>query len=415
MSIWLIEPLDPLIARDGRPAAVGRFDTVGFPYPSMTAGAVRTRMGSEGGAFTLPRTALKELKENVEVRGPILAELDSESGEVRSWYPPAPRDAVFFRPEEQDHPDLYRLLPRRLNEGEAMDSLGGRGLLPLATAGKAPTGKPPEGIPSFWSWDVFENWLIDPADRSAVELSTLGLRKLPVETRAHLAIQPGERVGMEGMLFQTAGLRFLSLEEKDQKDTKDERDGGGAFWKTRRLALSVWSEGGRVAGRELSLARQIAPLGGERRLAQWCEASKAWPELPGEVRESIIENGRARLILLTPAIFAGGALPGWNGGTGPWGSASVKVTVRAASVPRPEVVSGWDLAADNGPDKPRGRPKPTRRLAAAGSVYFLDLEGTRDDRRRWCEGTWLAAVSDDAQDRRDGFGLAVLGTWEETT
>lgn len=414
MSVWLIEPLDPLIARDGRPAAVGRFDTVGFPYPSMTAGAVRTRMGSEGGAFTLPRAALGELKKNVEVRGPLLAELDWESGEVRRWLAPAPRDVVFVLPEGKKDPDLYRLLPRRLNEGEAMDSLEGHGLLPLGPAGRAPTGKPPEGIPSFWTWEELERWLIDPGDRSAVRLARLGLGKLPVETRAHLAIEPGERVGIDGMLFQTAGLRFVS-KDKDDKDTKDKKDGKGAedknaqeegfSLKTRRLALSVWSGGGRVAGRELSLARQIAPLGGERRLARWCEAAKAWPGLPEEVRESIVENGRARLILLTPAIFAGGALPGWNDGSGPWGSASIKIRVRAASVPQPEVVSGWDLE--------KGRPKPTRRLAVAGSVYFLELDGTADERRRWCEETWLAAVSDDAQDRRDGFGLAVLGTWEE--
>ena len=52
MSVWLVEPLDPLIARDGRPSSVGgHFFTVSFPYPSMLAGAVRTRMGCENGAF----------------------------------------------------------------------------------------------------------------------------------------------------------------------------------------------------------------------------------------------------------------------------------------------------------------------------------------------------------------------------
>ena len=39
-----------------------------------------------------------------------------------------------------------------------------------------------------------------------------------------------------------------------------------------------------------------------------------------------------------------------------------------------------------------------------GSVYFVELEGTEPDLRLWCEETWLACVSDDAQDRRDGFG-----------
>ena len=84
MNVWLIEPLDPLIARDGRPSAVGgRFTTTKLPFLLMVAGAVRTRMGSEEGAFTLPRHALAELKEKVLVRGPLLAELCSEEGTIR--------------------------------------------------------------------------------------------------------------------------------------------------------------------------------------------------------------------------------------------------------------------------------------------------------------------------------------------
>jgi CRISPR-associated protein Cmr3 len=74
-------------------------------------------------------------------------------------------------------------------------------------------------------------------------------------------------------------------------------------------------------------------------------------------------------------------------------------------VPRPEVVSGWDLV--------KGKPKKSRRLAPAGSIYFVELNGTPEDRRRWCDETWLACVSDAEQDRRDGFGLAALGTWED--
>lgn len=400
MSVWLIEPLDPLIARDGRPAAVGRFSTVPFPYPSMTAGAVRTRLGSEGGAFTLLADALDDLKK-VEVRGPLLAKLDPETDEVLEWLVPAPRDAAVLR-DKDEKPAIFALRPRKLAPGEAMDSLGEEGLLPLATSGEAGASKPPEGIPSFWRWKEMESWLLNPVDRQDVDLSSLGIRKLPVETRGNVALRPGERVGMDGMLFQTSGLRFLDLEKED-----------GPRFSLQRLALSVGCPGGMVAGRALALEEQIAPLGGERRLARWRQSSQAWPALPEEVRESIVNNRRARLILLTPAIFSNGALPGWNGQPWPWGDTALKVTVKAACVPRPEVVSGWDLAASNG-EKPKGRPKPTRRLACAGSVYFVEIEsGSEADVRRWCEKTWLACVSDDVQGRRDGFGMVALGTWEE--
>jgi CRISPR-associated protein Cmr3 len=395
MSVWLIEPFDPLIARDGRPSAIGRFDTTSFPFPSMVAGASRTRMGSVNGAFTLSGSALDELREGVHVRGPLLAELSPEDGAVEDWLVPAPRDAMILK-EEGAKPEIRRLAPRSLASGEALDSFQDMGLRPLRLQGSGGRGKPPQCIPAFWRWSRLESWLRSPGDEPGIDLVALGAQKLPVEIRAHLAIQPGERVGIDGMLFQTSGLRFL------QKRSK-----GSPRLSPRRFALSLWTQGATVAGRDLDLAEQLAPLGGERRLARWSRASREWPQLPQDVLETIVETGRARLILLTPAVFAQGALPGWNGSAGsPWApTASVTVTVLAAAVPRPEIVSGWDLAT--------GRPKKTRRLAPAGSVYFIELKGAPEDLRQWCKETWLACVSDDAQDRRDGFGLAVLGTWKE--
>lgn len=397
MSVWLVEPLDPLIARDGRPSSVGgHFFTVSFPYPSMLAGAVRTRMGCENGAFTLKgESALAELREKVIVRGPLLAELRPDNEEVLQWLAPAPRDLTILRAQD-GKTILKRHLPRALAPGEAMDSLGEEGLHPAGYASGEIYGKPPKDLPAFWRWAEFESWLTAPADRDDVDLKKLGIEALPIETRAHLAIQPGERVGIDGMFFQTSGLRFLQ--------------NGASRLEPRRFALSLWCQGGTVAGCDLALERQIAPLGGERRLARWSPVSQEWPGMPEAVRERIVADRRARLILLTPALFEKGTLPGWNGAAWPLGG-PVKATVRAACVPRPAVVSGWDLAASNGDGKPKGRPKPTRRLALAGSVYFLELEGEKEDLRRWCDEAWLHCVSDDAQDRRDGFGLAALGIW----
>jgi CRISPR-associated protein Cmr3 len=389
MSVWLIEPLDPLIARDGRPAAVGQFHTVGFPYPSMVAGAVRTRIGIPGGAFSVPGDALQELKEKVRVRGPLLAELDPE-GDVQQWLAPAPRDAVILN-DSDERPALKRLVPRPLSPGEAMDSLPEKELIPLGFEGSETYGKPPAGVPVFWTWSELESWLEKPEDRPGVDLRSLGIDRLPVETRSHLAIQPGERVGLDGMLFQTAGLRFLQE--------------GASRLEPRRFALSLETGSANVAGRDLALERQIAPLGGERRLARWSPASQEWPRMPESIRKTIVETRRARLLLLTPALFEEGTLPAWSGTAWPLGG-TVAATVRAAAVQRPEVVSGWDLAT--------GRAKKTRRLAPSGSVYFLELQGSETDLQDWCENTWLACVSDGEQDRRDGFGMAALGTWEDT-
>ena len=65
------------------------------------------------------------------------------------------------------------------------------------------------------------------------------------------------------------------------------------------------------------------------------------------------------------------------------------------------MVSGWDYK--------EGKPKPTRRLVPAGSVFFLkDIQ----DVDEFIASVWMSNVSDGAQNRRDGFGLAVLGAWD---
>jgi CRISPR-associated protein Cmr3 len=397
VSLWRIEPRDPLIARDGRPASTAQLATLRFPFPSTLAGAVRTRMASAGGSFDLAGEALEELK-RIEVHGPLLAEMAGEAEEVAQWYAPAPRD-VLFPGTPEGMIALRRLRPQPLGPGQQMSDLGRAGELSAVLPAEAVSpGKPPHDLPAFWRWEAFARWLREDSGLDGeVDVSELGIKDLPVERRVHVALRPGERVGLDGMLFQTAGLRFLQGE-----------DGRLA---PRRFALSVRCEGGEAAGRTMRLSAQLAPLGGERRLAHWSPLATGWPGLPDGVCDAIVASCRARLILLTPAHFQKGALPGWSGGTWPLGG-NVGVTVRAACVGRPEVVSGWDLACEN-PGKPRGRPKPTRRLAPAGSVYFIELDGKPEDLRRWCAAAWLAPISDGEQDRRDGFGLAALGTWME--
>jgi CRISPR-associated protein Cmr3 len=396
MSAWMIEPRDPLIARDGRPASTAQLRTVRFPYPSMLAGAVRTRLAAGDGSFTLAGNALDELK-RIAVHGPLLAELAADGDEVAEWYAPAPRDLLWTAGED-GRLSRRRLLPRAPGAGRLVDSLAESSLLPVFPRDGARPGKLASPPPAFWRWEAFERWLAGAPDDAAVDFGSLGVGDLPTERRVHLALRPGERVGLDGAIFMTSGLRFLHR--------------GGGPLQPRRFALGLRCDGGTVEGRPLALSAQVAPLGGERRLARWFPAGREWPRLPEGIRGAIQASRRARIVLLTPACFERGALPGRSGG--PWpGGGPVRAVVRAACVPRPDIVSGWDLAAVNAPGKPKGRPKPTRRLAPAGSVYFVELDGgAGEDLARWCDAAWLACVSDGVQDRRDGFGLAALGIWE---
>lgn len=425
MTLYVIEPRDPLIARDGRPAGFGgTFSTLRFPTPSTIAGAARTRMASVDGAFACPEEELDRLLA-IPVHGPLLAEIADTEGAALTWLAPAPRDAVLFSAEEapgKGEPRkavLRRLLPIEMPPGCAVDKLENPHLLLAGFAppilGKKPLGRPP----AFWRWDHYLAWLGAPQAAKAIDLQdgvtldpeALGLCDLLRERRAHLAIQPGERVGVEGYLFQTEGLRFLQRRAHHEASRFD----------THRLALTLRTPGGEIAGRQVKLVPEVAPLGGDRRLARWRAVSDDWPGLPEPILQSIKASRRARLCLLTPAAFSGGGLPGWNGEEIP-GASRVKVRVRCACVPRAEVISGWDLRAHNDKGKP-GRAKPTRRLAPAGSVYFVELEADDDEAvATWCKAVWLQPISDtwvkpdgtkDTQARRDGFGLAALGTWSE--
>src|SRR6266540_3117983 len=100
MKTWVIEPRDPLIARDGRPFTAdpgARAKSLPFPFPSTTAGTVRTRYGFTLGDFndeTQKRELIRTVKQ-ITVQGPLLVELNNE-GEIKDWLLPAPVDAVLF-------------------------------------------------------------------------------------------------------------------------------------------------------------------------------------------------------------------------------------------------------------------------------------------------------------------------------
>ena len=109
---------------------------------------------------------------------------------------------------------------------------------------------------------------------------------------------------------------------------------------------------------------------------------------------------RVRVLLLTPALFGAGWRPAADGPL-LGGVDGLRARLVAAIVPRPETVSGWDLE--------QRRPKPTRRLVPSGSVFWVDLEGSPERRRLWLEKIWMNNVSDEEQDRLDGYGLAAVG------
>ena len=391
MKTWIIEPRDALIARDGRPFTANpgaRAKSLPFPFPSTTTGTVRTRYGF-GKAEVFDQTLIEEVK-NIAVQGPLLVELD-DNHEIKDWLLAAPADAVLFAAKEnqprEKQAHIKQLTPLSLPSGGQTDLPDGLHPIGFLRYDESSKQKPLKDAPRYWRWKHFCQWLAAPQDQ-VVKPDEFGHSGPTAESRVHVGINPDTQAAIDGALYQTSGFEFTrKLDEKSDE-------------KPLRLALAV-----RTA---VDVPSGFAPLGGEQRLSYWRVSNDSHQQLPAacpdEIRQAIKQHNACRVVLLTPAHFTAGFRPHWllqpQHGITP--------QLIAAAVRRAQVVSGWDYEIR--------KPKPTRRLAPAGSVYFLKLNGDGDI-DQWIDAIWMQCVSDDdehgnpAQTRIDGFGLTALGAW----
>jgi CRISPR-associated protein Cmr3 len=188
------------------------------------------------------------------------------------------------------------------------------------------------------------------------------------------------------MLFQTSGLEFTAP-GKDEKRLAHAQRLALAVAVDDKFQFSIQNDG-------------LTSFGGERRIVSWRKSNAKLPSYSDKLEQTIVDAHACRVFLLTPAFFKEGYRPDWIL-TNRYG---ITPQLKAIATQRPQVVSGWDLDIKE--------PKFTRRLAPAGTVLFLSFEdGDEQAIRDWIDGTWMQCISDELQDRTDGFGLAVLGTW----
>lgn len=158
------------------------------------------------------------------------------------------------------------------------------------------------------------------------------------------------------------------------------------------------------------LSPQFVPLGGEGRSAflRPC-GSFELPLAGAEVRQAVTkqilhDGGRFRLYLATAGVFGGGLIPSCFPG---------KLLGVASGKPIP--LGAWDMAAN--------MPRPLRRAAPAGTVYFGRLyENTADAASRLLQEFHLRTMLQEqdalaeAQYRAQmGFGLTLVGAWTKHT
>lgn len=418
MSIWIIEPHDPLIFRDGRPFGPtpgARAFSLPFPFPSTLAGVVRHQAGlDEQGKFRYAgkTEALENLKK-LKIRGPFLIELhegyekehdaeEAKGEDTYTWLLPAPHDALLLDAEDDnDAPDkgkrydVKQLVPLELPEGALTDL--GEPSSPSTLAGLAVTekAKAADG-PAYWYWETFRRWLVDPSLlKGAQEESKIGHNGPKREVRVHIMMQPDRGAAKDEALFDTSGMEFT-------RHVQDQHT-----WRKLALAVVVDEE-----DTQWKLSAGPGSFGSERRLVMWHQNDKVASlftdemlKAREEIIESIVQQAKkqtyfCRIVLLTPAYFQQGHQPDWK----QLERDGVTLELKAMVVKRPQVVSGWDMKA--------GAPKPSRRLAPAGTVYYLSLNGPKEAIERWVRDIWFQPISEQPEQyRNDGFGVAVVGTW----
>lgn len=388
----ILEPLDVLFFRDGRPFGAATRAGTASPLPQTLAGAICTallrqhdcdfdklgrltretagglRAGVEplGGLFEQcgsPRWIAE-----VAVRGPWLGRIpcgraDPACGPSRaSCEVLVPTPASVFAPKKGREGKLQTLRPltNRQLPGWSETPQGQRGLRPLWVRDRA-VGEPAAGYLTPQGLRAFLRGETVPQDER-LEWSDL----TDIDHRTGIAIEPNRLTAAESMIY---GASFLSLKRGVELGPDKHR-----FDVVFYAEVVVPN----VAGESPLDGLQTLAWGGEGRRV----AVRVTDPFPWQEYEST--GGKPLLALTTPGLFADPARP-----------AILNGQLVAAAVPGSVAVSGWDLA--------RGGPKPNRFAAAAGSVYFLDR----------LPDSLPASLCDEAFDAQQGWGCYVKGTWTD--
>lgn len=371
-----IQPLDVLFLRDNHlfGAAGDASGVLMPPWPSVFAGALRSRMLADSGAR--------------------IAELNNGSL-------PAPLDSVLGTPEK---PGTFTLgdvtLARQDNDNsEAFRPLPADIAVTLTESGPRIDVLCPQTLPDALA-------------------TSNNMQQLPL-LRARTPAKPTTRYGLNAAGWQ-AHLRSQSLDAERHLEAKD------TLWRTEtRLGIALDTAQGSAAESQLYTSDAVALRPGVGFLVTVHGADETVPadgllRLGGDGRgasiqaavdtpaaepdwDAIRETGRFRMILTSPGIFPGGDRPPGASTNGDWHLGEARARLVSQAVPRHEVVSGWDMSKHG--------PKPAQRCAPAGSVYwFENFDGDMESLRKLSEtGLWDASSDNDLATRRaEGFNRVAI-------
>ena len=344
----VLEPLDLLFFRDGRPFEAGIRVGSTTIFPQTLAGAVRTALLEQAGcdfdAFARDTSAGKSIGESLAEQSSDLANIAAVAVGgpwfLRDGQPLVPAPASLLRDGDGE---IVRLAPlRSALPGWSPEEPG---MLPLWTRSRTKADRVSgyltlEGAGRFLQGEMptFDQFV--PAD----EL-------FATDTRTGIVVGAETLTVATGMIYSAD---YLSL----------------------KPGVALYAE---LSGPEPVLLQAFAeetaiPLGGQSRYVRIRRTREPvqWPRHRWERAGSL-------LLLTTPAPFDDGWRPPY-------------LDIAAAAVPGHVAVSGWDLA--------RAGPKPTRFAVAAGAVYFC--RGAAPGRESLCGG----------DDALLGWGQVLEGVWD---
>jgi len=331
--------------------------------------------------------------------------LPARNGEL---YLPAPNDCVC----DESSGKIFRVWPVPLEDGEGVDFPVNSLAAVRLTGHQAQNDFKAGAVPAWWPLTKYAQWLTTAETELPKDwLDADFFNAAALETRDHVCLDAETGAAAEGQIFSTAALNATHLPRFGVENSRPFQERFAEITLSARVTIPE------PGFEHIENFAGWHPLGGERRLVHWQqgEAKDLW-ECPVAVKPVLKSAPRVRMILATPAIFEHGWRPGWLNAdtlTGRPFEDGPELKLAGVTNARWKAVSGWayqkiDNRGQLDPNGKRG-PKPVRRMAPAGSVYFFEkIDG---DGGALASNGWLRSVSDSPQDRNDGFGLTIWGTW----
>jgi len=380
-----IEPLDVLFLRGnklfGDPGSHG--ESLVPPWPSAAAGALRSQLLAQDGtdltAFAKGHIQHPSLG-TPRVPGPFALTAFTlarqlQDGTLQTLYA-LPADLVVTEKDNPAHSEadkahhIQSLRPQAPHTG----LLSSSGFAQVPVLAETERRKAASGLwLSQAGWQRYLNGQLPNAEQDLVKTSELWA----IDSRVGIGLNTDTRSVDDGKLFTTQAVAF--------------KVGVGFVASVRGAALPTQGS---------------LRLGGDGRAASSQSVAHQPPQAD---LQAIATQGRCRVVLTTPGLFAQGWLP--NGfalqsdGHHWLNLHGVRARLVCATVPRSESVSGWDLA--------NWQPKAAMRSAPSGSVYWLDqIQATSEALGKLAENGFWSEACEDQNRRAEGFNRFAFATYD---